>query len=100
MYVLVHGQGRCNLIFTFFYSLFLFLSLLLLFVVFFACTTSLWLSLVTINFCVIAEAFVPVKVPRAEVTPIIREIPPSTGFGSDEDSMASVQKLLPKQPRK
>ena len=46
------------------------------------------------------DTFMPVEIPKAEVTPVERVIPPHIGIGTEEDTMASVLHLIPKQPRK
>lgn len=47
-----------------------------------------------------AGKFEPVDVPKPEVPPIKREVPPYNGFGSREDSLGSCTHLIPKPPKK
>jgi len=46
------------------------------------------------------DSFAPVEIPKPEVSPIKKVIPPHIGIGTEEDTMASVLDLIPKQPRK
>ncbi len=48
----------------------------------------------------ITDSYVPVEIPKPEVSPAKKVIPPRIGIGSEEDTMASVLNLIPKQPRK
>uniref|UniRef100_A0AAY5EMV3 EF-hand domain-containing family member C2 n=1 Tax=Electrophorus electricus TaxID=8005 RepID=A0AAY5EMV3_ELEEL len=46
------------------------------------------------------EDFTPVQFKAPSPTKVARQVPPYTGFGSEEDSLCSCQGLLPKPPQK
>lgn len=56
--------------------------------------------IIIITISIILDNFDPVQFPQSSSRIIKHELPPPTGFGSEEDSLSSYYHLIPKPPRK